>query len=89
MQQAATANFTLNDQFRKQRACDERVDGGNVRRASACVDVEEVSTPREDFTFFMVRTCCEKHEDMHSEDSPAGTNVNHWTLHIFIEHISP
>lgn len=43
----------------------------------------------------MVRTCCEKrskaehdHAHMRTEDSPSGTNLNHWMLHIFIEHIS-
>lgn len=25
---------------------------------------------------------------MLSDDSPSGTNLNHWMLHIFIEHIS-
>lgn len=55
----AATNFTLNDQFRRRRACDQRANGGNVLRASACVDVEGVGTPRDGFTFsfffFMVR----------------------------------
>lgn len=48
------------------------------------------------FQIFMVRTCCEKkgarqehvHVHMRTGESPSGTNLHHWMLHIFIEHIS-
>lgn len=59
--------------------------------------MEEVGTPQEDFRFFMVRTCCEKkkrsqaehvHVHMRTRESPSGTHLHRWMLHIFIEHIS-
>lgn len=56
---------------------------------SVCVRVvvEEVGTLREDFRFFLARTCCEKGGSkaghMQSKDNPPGANLNHWMLHIF------
>lgn len=136
---SVTVNWTLNDQFGSERACDQWANGGNTNVLSlwcksaetgsdslsfrpaarllerrkktekekerslinarqcvcTCVDMEEVGTPQEDFRFFMVRTCCGKikknkrsqaehvHVHMRTRESPSGTHLHHWMLHIF------